>query len=109
MEREPGVDERRLMRAVRSLAWNRKILPVIEERLERAEKQLRSYLYIQGRKSIRAGVYQVELDEEENVHLTRLPVDDWQQLRLMDEDLVGIVPDSEQDGPGILREFGDQG
>jgi hypothetical protein len=81
------------------------MLPVIEDRLERAESQLRSYLYVQGRRSVRAGVYQVELDEEENVHLTRLPVDDWQQLQLLEEGLNDMTADGEQGDRDALREF----
>ena len=54
---------------------------MIEGRIERAEQTIKSYLALQGTTTIRLGVYQVNLEEEE-IDLTRRPTDGWQQLAI---------------------------
>jgi hypothetical protein len=82
MEREGPEVMVRLMRSIRSLAYNRELKPLVEDRIERAEASLRGYLLTNGLAATRVGPYQVEMDEEGDISLTRLPVDDWQQLPL---------------------------
>jgi hypothetical protein len=82
MEREGAAEAYRLMRAVRSLAYNRKLKPVIEGRIERAEAKVRGYMMVNGLSSSRIGAFEVELDEDGDLSLTRLQSDDWQQLSL---------------------------
>ena len=91
MEREPPEVARRLMRAARSLNYNRELQPLVEERIERAEGTLRDYLMANGRTALRLGAFQVEMDEEGEIHLSRLPMDEWQQMRLLKEP----VPDGQ--------------
>ncbi len=82
MEREGPEVMVRLIRSIRSLAYNRKLQPLVEDRIERAEASLRSYLLTDGAATTRVGPYQVDMDEEGGISLTRLPGDDWQQLPL---------------------------
>ena len=64
MEREGPEVMVRLMRSIRSLAYNRELQPLVEDRIERAESSLRGYLLINGLAATRVGFYQVEMDEE---------------------------------------------
>ena len=82
MEREGLEVVVRLMRSIRSLAYNRELQPLVEDRIERAEANLRGYLLTNGLAATRVGPYQVEMDEEGDIFLARLPGDDWQQLPL---------------------------
>ena len=75
-----------LMRAVRSLAWNQMVLPIIQARLERAESIVRSQLLLNGEGALRVGPYEVSLGQDEAITLTRLESDGWQQLRLPELD-----------------------
>ena len=68
--------------------WNRDILPVIEDRIERAEQQIRSYLAIHDLAKARLGVYEVELVDEA-IRITRLPTDDWRQMPLPQVESLG--------------------
>ena len=54
----------RLMRSIRSLAYNRELQPLVEDRIERAEANLRGYLLTNGLAATRVGPYQVDMDEE---------------------------------------------
>ena len=83
MERERPDEVVRLMRAIRSLAYNRGLKPLVEERIERAESKLRGYLLRQNSTAERIGSYEVEMDEDGEISLSLLPVDDgWNQLAL---------------------------
>ena len=83
MERERPNEMVRLMRAIRSLAYNRELQPLVEGRIERAETVLRGYLIRQNSTATRIGPYEVEMDGDGEILLSRLPVDDgWEQLSL---------------------------
>ncbi len=83
MEREAPSDIYRMMRAIRSLAYNRELQPLVEGRIERAESKIRGYLLTNSLTATRIGPYQVEINEEGDIDYSRLPVDDnWQQLSL---------------------------
>ena len=82
MEREAAAEAYRLMRAVRSLAYNRELRPVIEGRIERAEAKVRRHMMVNGLSATRIGAFEVEMDEEGDLSLTRLQLDEWQQLSL---------------------------
>ncbi len=82
MEREGPEVMIRLIRSIRSLAYNRKLQPLVEDRIERAEASLRGYLLTNGLAATRVGPYQVDMDEEGGISLARQPGDDWQQLTL---------------------------
>lgn len=84
MEREGTEVTTRLMRAVRSLVYNRKMKPVIEGRIERAEAKIRSYLLSHDLTSSRLGSFQVDMDEMGELNIEQLPVDDWQQMKLQE-------------------------
>jgi len=91
-DREPRTGDLELegakvfLRAVRSLAWNRQLLPIIQERLNRAESIVRSQLLIRGGESIAAGPFGVSLNEDQEIDLSWQGGDDWQQLHLPDFD-----------------------
>ena len=72
----------RLMRAVRSLAYNRELKPLVEGRIERAESKIRGYLLTNSLTATRIGPYQVEMNEEGDIAYSRLLVDEWEQLPL---------------------------
>ena len=82
MEREAAAETYRLMRAIRSLAYNRNLKPVIEGRIERAEAKVRGYMMVNELSSTRIGAFEVEMGEEGDLSLTRLQMDEWQQLSL---------------------------
>lgn len=65
------------VRAVRSLVWNRKMLPVIQERLERAESVVRAHLLLNGNGCLRVGSYEVSLNGEEEIVVNRIKTSDW--------------------------------
>jgi hypothetical protein len=85
MEREPPEVARRLMRACRSLTYNRDLQPLIEERIERAEGTLRGHLLAKDVTSVRLGPYQVEIRAEGSIELEQIDVDGWQQMPLPQE------------------------
>jgi len=70
------------MRAVRSLAWNRLLLPLIQARLERAERVVRSQLFLMGEACLQVGPYEISRNQDEEIALTWQASDDWQQLHL---------------------------
>ena len=83
MEREPPEVARRLMRAARSLNYNRELQPLVEERIERAEGKLRGYLLARGLTRLRLGAFQVEMGEGGAIDIERVPLDDnWRQMPL---------------------------
>lgn len=83
MEREPPEVARQLMRAARSLNYNRELQPLVEERIERAEGKLRGYLLARGLTRLRLGAFEVEIDEEGAIDIERMPLDDnWRQMPL---------------------------
>ena len=79
-------DDMVFLRAVRSLAWNRQLLPVIQERYNRAEDIVRSRLLVRGGESLHVGPYEVSLTEDQDIGLTWNGDDEWRQLQLPDFD-----------------------
>ena len=71
-----------LLRAVRSLTWNRLMLPLIQARLERAERIVRSQLFLVGEEHLQVGPYGVTLNQNGEIELTWQANNDWQQLHL---------------------------
>lgn len=98
---DPELEEDEVFfRAVRSLAFNRSLLPAVEDRLDRAESIVRSRLLSSGGESIQAGPFGVSLDEDQNVKLEWHGGDDWQQLQLPDIDaLMGDPLDTDDNDP----------
>jgi len=82
MEREGPESTIRLLRAIRSLAYNRRLQPLVEQRIERAEATIRSHLILQGTAEIQIAPYEVQASEDDDIQLTRLSVDEWQQMPL---------------------------
>lgn len=82
MEREATAETFRLMRAVRSLAYNRELKPVIEGRIERAETNIRGYMLANSLRTTQIGAFEVEMDEDGDLALSRLPMDEWEQMPL---------------------------
>ncbi len=88
------------LRAVRSLAWNRQLLPIIQERYNRAENIVRSRLLVRGGESVHVGPYEVSLTEDQDIGLTWNGDDEWRQLHLPDVDpLVGDPLDDDNREP----------
>ena len=69
------------LRAARSYAHNHELKPKVEERLDKAESQLRSYLLREGVDSLRLGAFQVEMQGDQLV-VTRVEAEGWEQLKL---------------------------
>lgn len=88
MEREVPVEA---IRAVRSLAWNRYLLPLVERRIAYAEQVIRSYLTLQGVTTGQLGMFEVCL-EEEQISITKLPPDGWEQIHLPEADVQQSSP-----------------
>ena len=67
----------RAARAATSYAFNKDLLPKVQERLEKAEAVLESYLSLQGQERVRVGRFEIErVDEGIRIE----PVDDgWRQ------------------------------
>ena len=82
MEREGLESTVRVLRAIRSLAYNRRLQPLVEERIERAEATIRSHLILQGTAETQIGPYEVQTNEHDEIRITRLAVDEWQQMPL---------------------------
>ena len=99
MEREGTEATIRVLRAIRSLAYNRRLQPLVEERIERAEATIRSHLILQGTAEAQIGPYEVQTNEKNEIRITRLAVDEWQQMPLSinEED---VNPDGEE---GMVR------
>ena len=85
IESESYAVNRQILRSVRSFAWNSALLPVIMERLERAESQIRAHMLLHNCNEIRLGAFEIELREDDNIHITRLEQSDWIQAELINE------------------------
>ena len=82
MEREGQETTIRLVRAIRSLAYNRHMQPLVAQRIERAEAAIHSYLLLRDAREAQIGPYEVKVDEVDNIHLKQLYVNDWHQMPL---------------------------
>jgi hypothetical protein len=82
MERAAPEATIRLIRAIRSLAYNRQLQPLVEERIERAEATIRSHLLLQDATEVQVGPYEVQMNGSDEIQITRLSVDEWQQMPL---------------------------
>lgn len=78
------------MRATRSLYNNRTRLSVLQDRIERAEGDVVSYLALYGLATAVIGNFEIVLDGDQ-LHLTRLAIGDVEQLRLPEPD-IELVP-----------------
>jgi hypothetical protein len=74
------------MRSTRSLYHNRARLNVLQDRIERAEGDVVSYLALYGLAATVIGNFQVVLDGDD-LYLTRLPDEGAQQLQLPELDM----------------------
>lgn len=75
------------VRAVRSLAWNRKMLPVVQARMERAESVVRAHLLLNGNGCLRVGPYEISLNGDGEIVVNRIETSDWRQLPLPESEL----------------------
>lgn len=82
MEREGVEDTARVLRAIRSLVYNRRILPIIERRIFQAETTIRAHLLVRNSTDDQIGPYQVELVEGDNIRVTQSSFDEWSQIPL---------------------------
>ena len=99
MEREGPESTIRLLRAIRSLAYNRHLQPLVEERIARAEATIRSHLILSGTAETQIGPYEIQANDNNEIQITRLSVDEWQQMPLsINEE--NLDPDGEQ---GMVR------
>lgn len=87
MEREGVEDTARVLRAIRSLVYNRRILPIIERRIFQAETTIRAHLLVRNSTENQVGPYQVEVDEEDDIRVTQTAFDEWNQLELPIDEL----------------------
>ncbi len=69
------------MRAATSYAYNRELMPKVEERLAKALSVLESYLLQTGQDAVRLGRYDVELRDGE-MHVAPAPPDGWEQAEI---------------------------
>jgi hypothetical protein len=74
-------DHERAMRAATSYAYNKELMPKVEERLAKALSVLESYLLQTGQDAVRLGRYDVELRDGE-MHVAPAPPDGWEQTEL---------------------------
>ena len=72
MERNGPDSTDRLLRATRSLAFNRKLLPLVEKSINHAEKTIRTHLLLNNLTELQIGSYQVRLNTSDEVQLTLL-------------------------------------
>lgn len=84
--REISSSDYRLIRAARSLAYNRQYLPVISGRLERAEDKIRTYLLMAGVSEKDIGPLSVEMDPNGYIDVTFNTLDGWEQLSIPTDD-----------------------
>ena len=96
MEREGLESTVRVLRAIRSLAYNRRLRPLVEERIERAEATIRSHLILRGTAEAQVGPYGVQTNERNEIKITRLSIDEWQQMPLSIHE-ENFDPDGEQE------------
>jgi hypothetical protein len=69
------------LRAARSYRYNHELRPKVEDRLARAESELRSYLLREGVEELRLGAFQVSLHDDELV-VTKARPEGWEQLEI---------------------------
>ncbi len=94
MERDGVEDTARVLRAIRSLVYNRRVLPIIERRIFQAETTIRAHLLVRNSTDDQVGPYQVGLDEDDNLRITQTAFDEWSQMSLpIDE----MLYDSEEE------------
>jgi hypothetical protein len=74
-------DHERAMRAATSYAYNKELMPKVEERLAKALSVLESYLLQTGQDAVRLGRYDVELRDGE-MHVAPAPPDGWEQREI---------------------------
>ena len=74
-------ERERAMRAATSYAYNKELMPRVEERLAKALSVLESYLLQTGKDAVRLGRYQVERRNGE-MHVAPAPPDGWEQTEL---------------------------
>ena len=77
----PMQERERAMRAATSYAYNKELMPKVEERLAKALSVLESYLLQTGQDAVRLGRYQVERRNGE-MHVAPAPPDGWEQTEL---------------------------
>lgn len=82
MEKEGLDDTVRLLRAIRSLSYNRSLQPLVERRIAQAEAIIRNRFVLEGAMEVRVGPYEVKMGESDEIRLTRVPVDGWRQAPL---------------------------
>ncbi|MBC7236234.1 MAG: hypothetical protein H5T69_10345 [Chloroflexi bacterium] len=68
------------LRAVRSYERNRRLIPKVEERLQKARGILEAFLLRSGQDQARLGDYQIERKENGDLAITKLPPEGWEQL-----------------------------
>ena len=78
MEREELDQTTRLLRATRSLAFNRKLLPLVKQSIRHSEKTIRTHLLLHQVKELRVRSYKVSMNTADEIHLTLLSDDDLQ-------------------------------
>lgn len=82
MEAPPRASERQLLRAARSLHYNRERLALIQARIERATETIESHLALAGLGVLSLGCYEIVLVEGEIELTRREPESDLSQLPL---------------------------
>ena len=70
MERNGPDSTDRLLRATRSLAFNRKLRPLIEQSITHAEKTIRNHFILHKLTELQIGSYQVRMSASDEIHLT---------------------------------------
>jgi hypothetical protein len=83
MEQEGSEATIRLVRAIRSLAYNRRLQPLVEDRIERAEATIRSHLLSSETTEARLGPYEMRVDDEGEIQIRRISQDGWRQMPLV--------------------------
>jgi hypothetical protein len=74
-------ERERAMRAATSYAYNKELMPKVEERLAKALSVLESYLLQTGQETVRLGRYDLELRDGE-MHVALAPPDGWKQREI---------------------------
>ena len=94
MERESPENTIRLIRAIRSLSYNRNLQPLVEQRIERAEVTIRGHLLVKGTTGIQIGPYEVKINGPDEIEISKQSLDDWHQIPLsVKEESHGFVDD----------------
>lgn len=85
METPPRASERQLLRAARSLHYNRERLTLIQARIERATETIESHLALAGLGVLSLGCFEIALIEGEIELTWREPANGLAQLPLPEE------------------------